>query len=643
MTSAEPQDLTPLMKQYWDLKNQVPDTLLLFRMGDFYELFGDDAVEASRLLELTLTTREKNKANPIPMAGVPHHAVQTYVQRLLRAGRKVAIGEQMEDPSKVVGKAIVRRELTRIFTPGVQFDLEGAEANYLAAAVPTSAGPPACWVLSCLDVSTGEALLSEQLSTEELVAELLSRPIRQLLRPAGSPPLPLKELPTHLLVEELPANTLSLSRAEEILKRQYGVESLAAFVTEPGAILALGTVVSYSLRTQRKERLLHLRPPVPLHRPHSLRLGPRSAQHLDLVPTPDGAPNLFDLINRTRTALGARQLRRWIQAPLREPGDIRLRQDSVRELASSGSALIDRVSAGLSEVYDLERLCGRVNTRLVQPRETLAIGRSLAAVPSLASRLSAFHTPTLERLRERLAGLLAELGPLGERIVREQLEEAPLVSRDGGIFGPGVNPELDRLVSLATNGQSWLVELEARERASTGIPTLKVRYNRVFGYYIEITSTHLKSVPAHYQRKQTTVGAERFFTDELKKFEEEILSASARQRALELELFEALVAELEAKTRPIMDLAGALAELDALVSLSRLAAEPGWCFPTVDDSLGIEIRQGRHPLVDHASRGRFVPNDLVLDGDKSRALTITGPNMGGKSTVMRQEIGRAHV
>ncbi|MBC7690783.1 MAG: DNA mismatch repair protein MutS [Methylotenera sp.] len=656
-TPAPATELTPLMKQYWGLKAKVPDALLFFRMGDFYELFCEDAVEASRILEITLTSRDKGKANPMPMAGVPHHSAQGYIQKLLDHGKKVAIGEQMEDPALLAKqkgpKSIVRRDIVRVFTPAVQFDSEGSDSAYLATALSftvTPAGKAAAknaagksdvkrWILACLEPSTGETKVSPLLSEEALAQEILALPIRHFLRIAHDLP---EEIVSHLkapgqkiLFEELPSNYLSEIQALDCLKRQYGLDSLDAFLESDQAAHALGVVLSYAVRTQQQERLAHLKLPAPLHAPRTLKLGPRTVQHLDLLPAPDGTPNLYQLINKTKSALGARQLRRWITEPLKAPAEITTRQTSVQELSRSG-ALCDRFTSQLTGLYDLERIMGRVNAKLANPRDTLALGRSLALVPSLLASLEGSKSPLLGTLKETLRESYAQLETLSDRITRTQKEDAPLSIRDAGIFAVGTTPELDRLISLTEDGQRWLVELETREREATGISSLKVRYNRVFGYYLEVTQSHLKNVPAHYQRKQTTVGAERFFTEELKKFEEEILSASSKQKSLEQELFEQLVTAIQQLTPAIMAAAQALAEIDALVSLARLAQEPGWSFPVIDDSLDFEITAGRHPLVDSTGRGNFVPNDLSLSDRTRLTLLITGPNMGGKSTVMRQ-------
>jgi len=626
-------ELTPLMKQYWELKSQAKDALLLFRMGDFYELFADDAIEASRILEITLTSRDKNKANPMPMAGVPFHSVQSYLQKLLNAGKKVAIGEQVGDPALVKGKSIVERRITRLLTPGVQFETEGSSSQYLAALVP-AVGLPDQWVLSCIDASTGEALVGLPCAFSEIEADLVRLPIRHLLT-QGAPKLSESQYPPEkLLIEHLPSNYLGISQAQELLKKQFEVENLSAFISDNSSAHALGVALQYLLRSQQKATLPHLRLPVPLHQPETLTLGPRSAQHLDLLPNLDGAPSLFQLINKTRSALGARKLRRYLLAPLKNTALISARQDKVKAIFQERETA-QKISSELSLIYDIERILGRVNTGLANPRDTLALGKSIASLTQIAKLLIKMPVFLLPESKEA-SRLTDELKSVGAEILRTQKDDAPLVSRDGGIFAVGADPELDRLISLTENGQRWLIELETREREATGISSLKVRYNRVFGYYIEITQSHLKNVPSHYQRKQTTVGAERFFTEELKKFEDEIIHASTKQKALEQELFKVLLEKIALHTKLLMEAASLLGELDALSSLARLLDESVWNFPEINDSLDFQIQGGRHPMVDSATRGMFVPNDLELSPQTRLTLVITGPNMGGKSTIMRQ-------
>jgi len=639
------EDQTPLMKQYWDLKKQAPDALLLFRMGDFYELFDEDAITASKILEITLTSRDRNKPNPMPMAGVPHHSVQGYIQRLLKAGKKIAIGEQIEDTSPTSkgtsekgasSTKIVKREIVRILTPAVQFDAEGSEANYLATVVHTGENSnQKKWILACLEPSTGEVLVGDPMDLPSVLDEIKRMSIRHLLfldshglGDSGIKPEQLA-LPDSVLVEALPKNYLSREKATDLLKHHYEIENLSTFASHEAGLFALGVLVLYTLRTQQLERLAHLRLPEPLQKPKALVLGPNTAQHLDLA-------DLFELINRTRCTLGTRQLRRWILSPLCVESEILARQSAVMELSNRWKELGEKICTLIAKIYDLERICGRINTRLANPRDTFALGQSLSALGILYPLLSNCEAPGLIELHQAAKSLFEMLSPLAEKITRIQKEEAPLVSRDGGIFKTGTTPELDHLISLTEDGQKWLVDLEARERESTGIPSLKVRYNRVFGYYIEITQAHLKNAPAHYQRKQTMVGAERFFTEELKKFEEEILTASVKQKSLEQELFNQLLNEIQIQTAPIMEAARVIGQMDALTSLAQMARFPGWNFPQIDGSLALEIRAGRHPVVDQAKRGSFVPNDLSLSPQTRLTLLITGPNMGGKSTVMRQ-------
>jgi DNA mismatch repair protein MutS len=574
------------------------------------------------------------------MAGVPHHSAHGYIQRLLKAGKKIAIGEQMEDPAAT--KGLVKREIIRVLSPGVQFDLESHEAAWLGVAlreVGQPQGTPSPWTLACLDVSTGHSFFSTGMSAAALAEDLVRHPIRQLLRIDGDLPEEARAvLRSDTLVEDLSANTLSFSGAEQFLRAQFRLATLEAFLPSTTAIHALGLLAHYAARTQRLDRLEHLQLPRPLHHQQSLVYGPQTAEHLDLFPTPDHRPNLLHEIQASKTSAGARLLRRWIAEPLTSLTEIKNRQCAL-EVLGEASGPRQRMQRLLSEVYDLERILGRVHTGLANPRDTRALGLSLCQLPLLLENLNALDTTrasspsTLLRLQKSIEHAAQVLQALGQRIVSSQRDDAPMLAREGGIFKLGTHPDLDRLLGLAENGSQWLITLETREREVTGIPSLKVKYNRVFGYFIEITQAHLKNVPSHYQRKQTTVGAERFFTEELKTFEDEIVSASAKQKALEQTLFDELLASIRAQTQDICQAAQALAELDVLVGLTHLLDRPGWVFPILDDSLALEIQKGRHPLVD---RGEFVPNDLTLKPEDRRTLLITGPNMGGKSTLMRQ-------
>lgn len=645
---AETNELTPLMKQYWDLKSQVPDALLLFRMGDFYELFGDDAITASKILEITLTSRDKNKETPLAMAGVPYHSIQGYIQKLLDHGKKIAIGEQVEDAEEAKKrggyKAIVRREITRILTPAVQFESEGSQTSYLATAIQVNEkGQPSRYTLAVVDASTGETRVSLPLEEKVLLEEVIALPIRHFLRIGHTLPaevaLQLRD-DEKVLFEEIPANRVSLESAQKLILGQYESASLEPFLESgsdlDSATIAVGHLLSYLQKTQRTEILPHLRTPTPLRTNRGMKLGPRTVKHLDLLSNAETgtSASLFYRINSTKSALGARQLKRWLLEPLRTVNEIEIRQNAVKELASDTTST-EKLRQALGSLYDLERILARTHTGLASPRDTRALGLSLSLLPQLLSMLSRFQTPLVIQYREKLREACEQTLELSKRILKTQKETAPLVVRDGGIFEKGTHPELDRLIDLTENGQRWLIDLEQREREATGINSLKVRYNRVFGYYIEITTAHLKNAPAHYQRKQTTVGGERFFTDELKKFEDEIVSAEDRKKALEKQLFDELLEAIRAHTKPISVAAQVLAELDATLSLAVLAWERGWVFPLIDASSDLEIELGRHPTVDQG-RGDFIPNTLKLNRSSALGLIITGPNMGGKSTLLRQ-------
>jgi DNA mismatch repair protein MutS len=626
-SKSERNEDTPLMKQFWRLKDESEDCLLLFRMGDFYELFGEDAVVAARVLEITLTSRDKNKPNPIPMAGVPHHSASSYIQRLLDAGHKVAIAEQMQDPTET--KGLVEREIVRVFTPAIQFEQQQNAPTYLA-----------CWVandragaIAYLDASTGECRLADDLETSQVQAALSHEQVKQVLF-LGNEAIPegwdsSNDGHGEVLAENFMPQTSVVAELEAAFA---GASPSQGWDEE--ALRALATAVKYVRKTQRRDKLEYLQFPRPLFQTEALRFGPRTADHLDLFPTPSRTPNVFDLINHTQCALGARRLRQWLEAPLSRVSAIQDRASVVRELLPVQKDL----HRSIAEVYDLERILGRVGTGLANPKDILALGKSLGSLPALFHHLEKIEEPN-ERTRELTTSaktLSMSLGALADEIRAQFDEDAPLHTRDGKIFRQGTDSELDRLIGLTLNGDQFLIELEARERQATGIPNLKVKYNRVFGYFIEVSKAHLKKVPEHYQRKQSMVNAERYFTDELKSFEEEILSAKTKRIALEQEIFGQWVDRVAADSAEIQKAAHLIADIDALASMSVLSLKPGWNFPSLDESKDLSLIAGRHPLVEASLGGEFVPNDLELEFEQRRTLLITGPNMGGKSTIMRQ-------
>ena len=605
-------ELTPLMKQYWEQKNQVPDSLLFFRMGDFYELFGDDAVTAARILEITLTSRDKRAENPVPMAGVPHHSAQNYIQKLLDHGKKVAIAEQISEPSDN-WKELVRREIVRVLTPAIQFDETGSGSKYLGIIVSHKKQ----FVGVVLDPSTGDVASSESGTIESLVSLLQVTPI------------------THLLVSK--ADSLSSLISTHFHSEQTLVESIDLEL-KTGTLVTdqlLQTLVAFVARSQRIDTLTHLKPPRKLGSGSRLKYGLKTIQHLDLLPGLDDTPSLYSLLARTKTSLGARRLKQWIAEPLTDVAEITARQDALKELATHAKFL-EILRASFSEVYDLDRLLGRLATRQMNPADSLALGKSISQLDTLSRQFPKFESTLLTSLQSECLELHEKLKSLSLKITTHQKPDAPLLSRDGGIFNMGFNSELDHWITLSENGEKFLIDLETREKAATGINSLKVKYNRVFGYFIEITASHLKNVPAHYQRKQTMVGAERFFTEELKNFEENILVAHLKQKQLEQKLFQEWIDEIALHTKSIQSAARLIAELDVLACCSQWVTKRGWTFPKLDQGLSYSVMDGRHPLVDEMNPGSYVPNDLAFHETDSQTLIITGPNMGGKSTIMRQ-------
>ena len=628
---AAPECATPLMKQFIRLKGEAPGAILFFRMGDFYELFGEDAVSAAPILGVTLTSRDKKSENPIPMAGVPFHSATAYIQKLLNAGHRVAIAEQILPEGMTADqiKGIVERKIIRIFTPAVQFEMSGdPKPKFLGT---LASAPKGRFVLALLEPATGEIRISDPLDSKQLLAEPRLPDIRHFLVASTEIPAPILsalESNPELLVEEVARNLVSTEGVAPLLQRQFGKLALHPLLEEPAAARALAFLIQYVLKTQGQDTLPHLHEPRALRESDRLTVGPHTHHHLD-------TNDLLANIQSTGTSMGARFLRAELEAPLRELSALHARQTAVKEL-SSNALLARSIHEELKNVYDLDRILGRVAAGLAHPRDTLALGHSFASAFRFSERLASFEAESLKRLSAVFEETRAALIPLSERILRTQKADAPAHTREGGIFERGTDPELDRLIDLTTEGERFLIELETREREATGIPSLKVKYNRVFGYFIEISSANLKNAPAHYQRKQTMAGGERFFTEELKKFEEEILSAASRQKALEAKLFAELLEDLAAASGASKRLSETVAELDALLSLSFLASRPGWSFPEIDESRDLVLKGARHPVVEASLGGAFVPNDLELSPDQARTLIITGPNMGGKSTLMRQ-------
>ncbi|HEY3588019.1 MAG TPA: DNA mismatch repair protein MutS [Myxococcaceae bacterium] len=604
MTDATRAPVTPAMRQYREAKEQHPDGILLFRMGDFYEVFFEDAVLAAPVMGVTLTSRPLGKSGRTPMCGVPHHAWQVYVGKLLRAGHKVVICDQVEAPSK---NRIVKRDVTRVLTPGTVVEdayLEPSRPNYLVAAWTKGAhaGIAAC------EVSTGELLLC-QLPRERLESELLRLAPAELLTPPA--------------VEEYRFDPpRGAQRMRDILGIAFPASVGAA--DAPLAVGAAGVVLDY-LR-QNQARIDAGAFSVRTYSPEAtMPLDPATVRNLELAA-------LFELVDRTRTPIGARQLRAWLGAPMRDAESIELRLASVEDLASSAGTR-DALEGALRPVGDLERLVARAAQGHATPRELVALRRSLEALPALKTSASAFGALVIKELAAELHGA----PDLEQQLSRALVDDPPATTKEGGAIRRGYDAALDEIAAASASAREWIGKLEASERRRTGIRSLKVGFNRVFGYYIEVSHANAVPLPEGYVRKQTLVGAERYLTAELKEKEAVVLSAQERTAARELEVLEELRAAVATAAPTLRATARAIGMLDALLSLALAAAEHGWRRPEVNAGLRLGISGGRHPLVERGlPPGSFVSNDLELDPDAGQVVILTGPNMAGKSTYLRQ-------
>jgi DNA mismatch repair protein MutS len=634
---------TALMRQYLDVKSRYPDAIVLFRLGDFYEMFYDDAVYAARVLDLTLTTRDKGKEDPVPMCGVPHHAVRSYLGKLTDLGHRVALCEQLEDPK--VARGIVKRDVVRVITPGVVLDEESLDPrapSYVAAAVGDARGG---YGFAFLDVTTGEFRATEAPSADVLLEEIgrvaprelvlgrsdADRALGDLVRP-GFPRLPRAAVDDGDPAVELP-RVLGGAFDVTLVSRLPRAAAAAAAVlryaraTQPGAELPLCGLQIYA-------------------RTDTLIIDEQARAHLELVESLQDrrrAGSLIDLLDETRTAMGGRLLRRWLLFPSVDLATIRRRHDAVERLVGAHAAR-DRARKQLDGIADIERLVGRARLGVATPRDLAVLGRSLIALPALAEALVEAHAgeiggslagePDLLQLGNDDDDLIAELAAELTRVLRP---DAPAPTKDGGYVNAGVSAELDELVDIASGGRSRIAAIEARERERTGIPSLKIKFNNVFGYYIEVTRSNLGAVPADYRRKQTVANAERFVTTELAEFEATVLSADERRIAMELALFTALRARVAAAAERLLALGARVAAADTLAALAEVAHRSGYCRPLVDDGGVIDLVDGRHPVVERlAAAGSFVPNDVRLDPTAEQILIVSGPNMAGKSTLMRQ-------
>jgi DNA mismatch repair protein MutS len=619
--------LTPVMQQYLDMKRGHEDALLFFRLGDFYEMFFEDAERAAELLDLTLTTRNRNEPNPIPMCGVPHHAAKGYIARLLDAGVKVAICEQIELPTR----GIARREVTRVVTPGTSLDedmLAPDRGNFLAAVAPVGDAYGLAWA----EFSTGDLRVTEIAGAEALTDELGRVAPSEILLPSASGPLAdaiRAVLPRALLVAREIAETRERggdSDAGSSLARVAGVVG----TTSP----ALEMLVSYLDATQGG-RLAHLRPAESYDAGSFLVVDLATRRNLELVESVEGtrAGSLLAVIDRAVTAMGRRSVRDRLLRPLCEAGAIGRRLDAVEWFFERYELRAD-VRERLRAVGDLERLSGRIGTGTATPRDLFRIAEALGAAEELKSRLAAAGTmPAMIATAWQAIEPMPELRSL---VYRAVVDDPPAQVGRGALIREGYDAEVDRLRAIRSDGKGWMMEFEAAERRRTGIANLKIGYNKVFGYYIEVSRTGLARVPADYARKQTIANGERYVTEELKRRESDLLGAEERLAALEGHLFGELVATAARSLREMSATASALAELDALAAFAETAHVCGYVRPEVSRSGPIEIREGRHPVVESMLGQGFVPNDCRLGSGADTVMVITGPNMAGKSTYMRQ-------
>src|SRR6058998_2936491 len=630
--------LTPMMQQYRRLRGSIPaDTLLLFRLGDFYELFFEDAKEASGLLNVALTKR-----NGVPMCGVPYHAAQTYIAKLIKAGRRVAICDQTSEPQP--GK-IVSRDITQIVSAGTVSDLdllESKRANYLGAVYADSG----TFGFAHADLSTGEFRITQLKDRQSLLDEIARVSPAELLV-SSEQQEQIGEINRAL---EYDSYAFLPEQAVFTLCEHFKVKSLDGFgcAQMPQAVAAAGAIVHY-LKHQLRRKIDHL---------SSLRcdalsdyvlLDAATQTNLELVESRSARDtSLLAVLDRTVTPMGARKLRAWILQPLRDLTELGRRQQMIADLLQEPD-LLASIRAELKSIRDIERAAGRLSQASGNARDLVALKASLQQIPKLKAELHkmldrlafganrAKEEGEVELLTQRLQNEIQEMPALAEKLTKALVDDPPLALKEGGIFRDGYDVDLDELRNGSRDGKNWISQLQEREMATTGIKSLKVRYNSVFGYFIEVTKSNLGSVPGHYTRKQTTVGGERFITPELKEMEAKILGADERARQLEYQLFQKLRDETLRELEPIQQTAAAIAVLDVICALAETARLFRYCRPKLNKTLRLMIKDGRHPVLDqNLVEEKFVPNDTSLDGENMRLAIITGPNMAGKSTYIRQ-------
>ena len=629
--------MTPMFKQYLAIKKKIPETVLFFRLGDFYEMFFEDAEKASALLDITLTSRDGGSAGKVPMCGVPYHSAKSYINRLNREGLKVAICEQVEDPK--FAKGIVKREVVRISTPGTNLEDEELfpyQNNYITSCYKKNG----LWGLSYLDLSTGIFKLTEFEKAEDIMNEIGSLNPKEFVIPST-----LEEDSSfiHFLKKEQSAVVnhyedwiFDLEESRKRLERQFKIVSLdgLGLAHHSVGISAAGALLYY-LKDNLQNSLDHLKRPIPYHSSEYMILDRRTQRNLELVEPLSGDKKgitLFAILNETLTPMGARLLSQWIKQPLLLPKPIEERYEAIDELIKN-SDCHNRLRSQLKDIRDIERLLSRITCGVCSARDLTAIKESLKIIPELKDNISTLRSPLIMRQQQELF----ELRDLVSLIERSLVDQPPFSIKGGGLIKKGYHLALDEIRDIALNGKQWIANFQNSEKRKTAIKSLKVSYNKVFGYYIEVTKPNLPFVPESYIRKQTLVNAERFITSELKEMENKILGAEEKANALEYQLFEEIRQTILKSTREIQRTAEALAILDVLASLSTIAIKNRYVKPEIDESSTIRIKGGRHPVVEKVIEdGQFIKNDNLTDKGKNQLLIITGPNMAGKSTYIRQ-------
>lgn len=625
-----------MLQQYLSIKEKYSDAILFYRMGDFYEMFFEDARVASRVLEIALTSRNKNDAEPVPMCGVPHKAAQNYIARLLENGHKVAICDQVEDPSQA--KGLVKREVVRMVTPGmiIENELLDAKSNNFLLALSIHGETVG---ISYLDISTGAFRVAETTNNSKILEEIQRIDPREVLLPAYLKNDPLtarieKRIDTQT-INWLGDGTFDIIRGKRRLIEQFRTLTLEGFGCHEmkAGIGAAGALMHYVKETQ-KQSVKHFHGIETYHLDDHLVVDHMSRQNLELeknIRTGSKLGTLLHILDKTATAMGGRRLRQWLRYPLLKAEEIGQRLDAVEEALDHGDVR-QRLAGDLNQVYDLERLNSKIGMGHANARDLTALKKSLFALPMIWQRINDFKSdlfcrrPSLEKLMD-----------LAKTIEAAIREDAPPTIQEGGMIKIGYHAELDELIKLSRDGKGYLANLEIREKETTGINSLKVRFNKVFGYYIEVPKTQAKMVPDHYNRKQTLVNAERYITDELKQYETKVLGAEDRRCVLELELFNEIRRLVRETSAEIQIAADFIAGLDCLVALAEAADQNDYRRPQINTAGILRIEDGRHPVVEKMIKGeRFVPNTIRMDNDANQILIITGPNMAGKSTVLRQ-------